>query len=259
MTEMRKAIHMLTFLFVLIVAAGCSSSTEEQKGNTDWGKAHFFTEGQWFYQKDVKIIQSGVVEGDYGWNFDWYGFETMKNEEGKPAFRATLADIGGQLEPCEYGWCLEGKPMIRFETVKGDTLAFFARDPQDSDAAFKRMVPPDLTVNSYPDWMYRKYYFAGTYSCKYPRQDSTFELSLDENGKVNGSERYVRYEFHNQHNRPLFVLYDTEGQAHSYAFATYAELKNGFSLHEVLNQEELMDGEGGTVEIGGFMYEFEVK
>lgn len=230
------------------------------ESSTNNAEAGIFAEGLWFPREQLSALKSGKLSGNFMWNFSRFSFETSDTSEGSPHLQAEYLVLIADLTSCEPGWCRDGETILVFIVDGNDTLARFSSDGLDGDHLYQRVSPPDLSINDYPDWLWRKLYFTRTYQCRYPRIDTNFTLSLDENGAVTGSDTWTRYEFHYEHDYPTLVFYNGQGQRFAYMFTTYSEYserQNGFNLHEVLNNGTLFDAADGEVEIGEFIFEFD--
>jgi hypothetical protein len=242
---------------ILIALLVTSCIGKESRSGSESRPTPFFAKGIWFPKEQVDALKSGRIKGEFMWHFSWFTFETSRNHEHSPSIKADYLDMTKDLNECGTEWCVEGEKTIEFIASGEDTIARFSADGLEGDHLYQRVTPPDLTINDYPDWVWRKLFFAQSYKCRYPRIDSSFSLSLDENGRVTGTDTWSRYEFHDEHDWPVLVFYNTEGQMFPYMMTTYSGEPNSFNLHEVLNAATLFDAADGEVEIGGLRFEFD--
>lgn len=252
MTLIRFSIVWASIILLIPACGGGSDYTSDPNQ-----KAPLFAEGHWFRKPETDLVIAGTLRNSFAWNFDQFGFTTSKSrDQGGMVSYSGGFNGGGNLSACDGAWCVNGALRISFEIESGDTVAYFAEDAMEGKVPFIRVIPPDLGINDNPDWLWRKLYFPRKYQCRYPRIDSTFQLSLDENGRVKNSMRWVRYQFQTQQSEPLVSLFDQNGQAEIYRLATYPGSIHGFTLHDVLNSDDLKDAKGVAVLTGDLRFEF---
>jgi hypothetical protein len=237
---------------------GCDSSSNNKNENSK-SVSPLFAEGYWVRKPEFDALRYGNLKIDYFWRFNDFVFTTDRKGENPPTIECPPLDMSGELTACDSSWCLTDQVVASFLILADDTLAHFPDDIIGDGAPYISILPPDLSVNNNPDWAWRKYYFNWTYVCQPAGDEPSFNLRMDENGLVHNHPQWKRYFFHCEHEAPLLGFFDDKGKEDLFVFLTRPDANFSFSLHKILNLEEVSDGEGGQVEVGGKIFDFVVE
>jgi len=245
---------------IALVLIGCSGSPGQGAGSgigvtttADDG----FIEGVWVDQWLLNKAED--MELDSAWrslrNFTHFG--TYRNEKGEPSWSASVPDRSGTLTFKNGSWYDGQQELITFQFDKGDTLAKYhfteggyqeaGVGPIRTYQLIPRQRPEDTWISD--DWIYKLYYFPGSYLVM--TETESFEMGLSVDGDVLDMKGYSHYGLNIGNSLPLFGLESANGWKQYVIEGT----KGGFLLFEVLNEKEL-DGYDNDIVKGPQVYRF---
>lgn len=216
-----------------------------------------FAAGQWVAQAQLDSLRKGRLWQGFSYEFSLYGFHTTTDAQGRKHISIPFLDSEKELEPFQDGW-YAGGDTVSFSVAGKDTLAYFDFKGDGSGRAPHIRINSEMPQSGHfkQDWIYRSEYFAGQYRCHLLRPDSTFEIRLTSSGEVLGSGIWKAYYFDVEYEYPILAFQDKSGKSTAYAYITHSGIKNAFTLHTVLNGDDLLANGPGKIEFGDSLYKF---